>query len=1020
MMKQTNHENSRGAKSSHSDDDWIVAYENHVVQGGPAPGDYPEDLSDQDKQELAAARQAIDALHGVFTQGRTAAEAATPEQPQGQLGDFRILHEIGRGGMGVVYEAEQVSMGRRVALKVLPFAAMLDKQQLNRFKNEARAVGTLNHPNIVAVHSVGTERGVHFYAMQLVEGESLAELIAELRKAKHRVSAKSDPGAGVPIPSDQSPTELPVVSPADLPTESLSPSSLAFDTKRELQAALSTVIQFDRREYFHNVARLGIQAAQALDHAHQNGIVHRDVKPGNLLLDADCKLWVADFGLARIEADAGMTMSGDILGTLHYMSPEQALGNRTIIDHRTDVYSLGATLYELLTLRPLFEGHNRQELLHKITQEQPQQPGKLNPRIPADLETIVLKAIAKDPSDRYDTAQAMADDLCRYRDGKPVQARRIHAGQRFWHWSKRNPMVAALMSVIAILATLVAVVASIGYAQTTTALAAAQHQGQLAAEERDRAERHFHAARDAVDRMLTTAASELENVPHASAVRRKLLEDALEFYEGFLEQKSTDPTIRYETALAYKRVGIIRHELGNRTGAVKSYQQAIQLLENLIQEFPKEATYGYGLAECMSRQAFARQNQEDELGFQNSQRQLKLMQRLTAEHPQNPSFQNRLVWAHTTLGNSLIAGNRLPESLPHYRRALAECEKLFREHPELPKDLDLMAFARHWLGAALLKNNQLSEAETELLQAHVLRQQLLAADPALRRHRRHLAHIKEYLGMLRTAQEESQQAEKLYAEAIAIMEPLIDDFPTDVKYRHRIAILHDRRAAILEKMGLGEEAQRAMQKMLRQREAAFALASGDGLVVRRLAYDHFGYGVQRFMDNALDEKAASAFRRAHQLYENHLQAHPDDKHTQDYLAFFLASCPAEQFQDPARAIEIAKSLLQEAPRKGDYWATLGTAHYVAGNWNQAAEALKKANTLHGGEESHDLFVLALCQWQLGQPEEAHKSYQQAVKHRQKLRLSHQLMFLQNKAVALLGIDLNVQSENESEKENEGE
>ncbi|MFV2070306.1 MAG: serine/threonine-protein kinase, partial [Pirellulales bacterium] len=435
-----------------------MAYENHIVQGGPAPGAISEDLSDQEKQELAAARQAIDALHGVFTQDRVAAEPATPEQPQRQLGDFRILHEIGRGGMGVVYEAEQVSMGRRVALKVLPFAAMLDTQQLNRFKNEARAVGTLNHPNIVAVHSVGTERGVHYYAMQLIEGESLAELIAELRKAKRRVSAKSDLGAGAQGRSDQSPSESPtelfVVSPAEPPTESpaKSPLSLVPDTKREIQAALSTALQSDRREYFHHVARLGIQAAQALDHAHQNGVVHRDVKPGNLLLDADCKLWVADFGLARIEADAGMTLSGDILGTLHYMSPEQALGNRAVIDHRTDVYSLGATLYELLTLRPLFEGHDRQELIRKIAQEQPRQPAKLNPRIPADLETIVLKAIAKDPSDRYDTAQAMADDLCRFRNGKPVQARRIHAGQRFWRWSKRNPMVAVLsMSVFAIL-----------------------------------------------------------------------------------------------------------------------------------------------------------------------------------------------------------------------------------------------------------------------------------------------------------------------------------------------------------------------------------------------------------------------------------------------------------------------------------------------------------------------------------------------------------------------------------------
>ena len=230
--------------------------------------------------------------------------------------------------MGVVYEAEQLSLGRRVALKVLPFAAMLDKQQLARFKNEARAAATLDHPNIVAIYSVGVERGVHYYAMQLIEGQSLAQVIGQqLRMPESPLPLGREAGEA------RSPTKLD----ADNRHQ---PSRSARDRPLHTTiAALSTLPDFDSREYFRTVARLGIQAAEALDHAHQNGILHRDIKPANLLVDDAGKLWITDFGLARIEADAGMTMTGDLLGTLRYMSPEQALAKRVVVDHRSDIYS---------------------------------------------------------------------------------------------------------------------------------------------------------------------------------------------------------------------------------------------------------------------------------------------------------------------------------------------------------------------------------------------------------------------------------------------------------------------------------------------------------------------------------------------------------------------------------------------------------------------------------------------------------------------------------------------------------
>ena len=242
-----------------------------------------------------------------------------------QLGDYSILREVGRGGMGVVYEARQVSLDRRVALKVLPFAAVLDQRQIERFKNEARAAEQLHHPNIVPVFDVGCQRGVHYYAMQYVEGQSLDAVIQQLRQA-------SGPAHG-PV-STRSTAGGTTAGEAGVPTRAAGKST-------------SLLQSFRTRQYARDVAGVGVQVAEALHCAHVYGIIHRDVKPSNLLLDGDGKVWVTDFGLARIQAESRVTMTGDVLGTLRYMSPEQAAGRPAAIDERTDVYSLGITLYEL-------------------------------------------------------------------------------------------------------------------------------------------------------------------------------------------------------------------------------------------------------------------------------------------------------------------------------------------------------------------------------------------------------------------------------------------------------------------------------------------------------------------------------------------------------------------------------------------------------------------------------------------------------------------------------------------------
>jgi|GEM_PF-4490710 len=353
------------------------------------------------------------------------------------IGDYRLIREIGRGGMGVVYEAEQISLRRTVALKLLPFAALLDPRHLQRFKNEACAAAQLHHPHIVPIFGVGADRGVHYYSMQLIEGRSLSGILQSLRE---RVQAERD--RGTPASGHQ-----------NLPT----------DQQHGLETTLSAH-RHTSREYFRTVARLGVEAALALEHAHQNGIVHRDIKPSNLLLDDNGRLWVADFGLAQFLNTPSVTMTGDLVGTLRYMSPEQASGAR-MVDHRTDLYSLCLTLYEMSTLEPAVRAQKRADILRAVLSEEVAPPTRWNPAVPRELETILLKGLTREPDGRYQTAAQLAEDLQRFMEDRPVLARRPGPVEITSKWLKRHrPIVLTagfsavlLLIAMSVLATIAAV-----------------------------------------------------------------------------------------------------------------------------------------------------------------------------------------------------------------------------------------------------------------------------------------------------------------------------------------------------------------------------------------------------------------------------------------------------------------------------------------------------------------------------------------------------------------------------------
>jgi serine/threonine protein kinase/WD40 repeat protein/Tfp pilus assembly protein PilF len=381
-----------------------------------------------------------------------------PRQPE-RLGDYRILREVGRGGMGVVYEAEQESLGRHVALKVMPAHLMDNPVHLERFRREARAAARLHHTNIVPVYGVGETDGVHHYAMQFIVGEGLDRVLCDLQRLRDETRP---PGVDAPTAT--------LVPPADGVARSLVTGSFTQPAMTGEAPPAVVPVKSDPApsgsslpgseagwQYYRSVARLGLQAAEALAYAHRQGVLHRDIKPSNLLLDSQGTVWITDFGLAKSEG-GDLTQLGEIVGTLRYMAPERMSGKSL---PQSDVYSLGLTLYELATLRPAFDDADRMAIIDRQLHEQPVPPRRLDRHIPRDLETIILKCLAKDAAERYATADALAEDLRRFLADRPIKARRAAWYERTWRWCRRNPVVAGLLGFAATLLVTIAVVSTL-------------------------------------------------------------------------------------------------------------------------------------------------------------------------------------------------------------------------------------------------------------------------------------------------------------------------------------------------------------------------------------------------------------------------------------------------------------------------------------------------------------------------------------------------------------------------------
>ncbi|HJZ93875.1 MAG TPA: serine/threonine-protein kinase [Gemmataceae bacterium] len=460
-----------------------------------------------------------------------------------RLGEFRIIQELGRGGMGVVYEAVQESLGRHVALKVLPAHLLANEKLRARFHRESHAAARLHHTNIVPVFGVGEDAGLCYYVMQLIPGRGLDEVL------------KDEGGR--------------------MKDETNHPSSFILHPSQ--------------------VARIGAQAADALAYAHSQGVLHRDIKPSNLLLDDRGQVWVTDFGVAKLVEEAHLTQSGDLVGTLKYMPPERFAGQS---DARGDVYGLGITLYELLAGRPAFPDTTPQHLIHLITQADVPRLRKANPAVPPDLETIVLKAAARDPAQRYQTAAALAEDLRRFLDDRPILARRISPAGLAWRWCRRNPVTAGSLATVFLLMVAVTVVSVVSYVRTSAANQEAQKALASETAQREHAEATSELALDALNRIYDRfaptrlvvtppsddAGAELPVQPALPPEAVRLLEDSLQTYEKIARSSREFPRLQAQAAEANHRIGDIRQRLGRFDESVIAYRTAIDLYAHLPAE----------------------------------------------------------------------------------------------------------------------------------------------------------------------------------------------------------------------------------------------------------------------------------------------------------------------------------------------------------------------------------------------------------------------------------------------------
>jgi tetratricopeptide (TPR) repeat protein len=721
-------------------------------------------------------------------QAETAFEPESKLQTIRRLGDFDLHEELGRGGMGVVYRATQRSLHRTVAIKLLPFVSAMNAGQIRRFQNEAEYAASLNHPNIVPVFAFGLEDGVHYYAMQWIDGPSLDQWMRS-------------PERFAPAASGMQETD------------------------------------------WKTVVAWGIQAAEGLHAAHDAGVVHRDVKPSNLLIDRAGKLWLSDFGLARVPNDLSLTRTGDIIGTAKYMSPEQAVGNSGLVDARSDVFSLGVTLRELLTLSPQPDSRDDKRAdLHRGLSVHTKRFPRFQ-ELPRDLRTVIAKATSERPEHRYDSARLFSEDLQRVLRGDRTLARPPSPLDQISRWcAKHRKLVAA--------ATLLGIALTIGSMLMAMVILAQKRDADV---NRERAKQSASHARNAVDRLGAQVAELLADIPSAIFVRKQLLEETLSYYENFVASSGDDPTLRQDLASTHDKIGSLLLEIGNIPKAIRAFEAADAILAELESKDPNNPSIWFKRSVCENNlgralqldgqtqraaslfiQGLERQKRilseseidvrlalattENNLGLllaeiDSAQEATKYFQqaieRLEAIEPTG----TRMAFAQTNLANALIA--RSPEQAArHAERSVRILSKQLESQPNHIKFSIDKSRSLGILGTSLIRQEKFSDAIVAFEEAVELVRRLATLSPSDETLQQELAIEYSQLGLAYASAGQMQRASATLQQAVELQNSLVRSSPRNHKARDVLAGMMNRIGMLDRTLGNRESAQRAFQESI--------------------------------------------------------------------------------------------------------------------------------------------------------------------------------------------------------------
>ena len=662
--------------------------------------------------------------------------AGVARAPARRFGNYDLVDTIAKGGMGIVYKAKHVKLNRIVALKMILSGQFADEIEVQRFYAEAEAAAKLRHPNIVGIHDIGECEGQHYFSMDYIEGKSLSDLLKD---------------------------------------QALQP---------------------------RHAAKLMEAIAAAMHYAHTEGVVHRDLKPSNVLLDAAGSPLITDFGLAKqVQGGGGqsqMTMAGTVVGTPSYMPPEQAAGKIELVNIRSDVYSLGAILYELLSGRPPFRGAGVMETLRQVLENEPVALRILSPTVPRDLETICHKCLQKEPEKRYATAKELADELGRFLRGEPILAQPISPIARGWRWCKRNPAIAAA-SAAALLCLLTALTAStVGYIQTSAALA--------------ESEESRRQAMEAVNDLFTQVSENtLLNKPGLQPLRKELLGRALTYYQRFLKQRGGDPRVQDELASANFRIGLITEATESTEQALPLYESARSMQEKLVAATPKNPArleaYGNTLNALGTALASKKQHADAQKIFRTA---AEVRTTLSELQPQNSEYQRMLANTYMNLGVSFRGTGDRQTAREQFvlaqkvrQAAIQADEKNWKLQRDLGKGF-------YGLASLARQEGNIADAQAEFVRAAEAFELVVQRDPADLENRRLLSVCYRLLGDLASA-EDITKAREWYAKAHSRLKPLAEQNPEVVDYQVELAGLELNRGYLDSDDGQSEAAIKSFQ-----------------------------------------------------------------------------------------------------------------------------------------------------------------------------------------------------------------